>query len=81
MIASANLLHKAIKNSQMKILEGYYHGEMSMKHAKEYVKLLEKLVNKSDGTERVKYEEKDAYDNNYDCCFFTYTKKYLCLFI
>ena len=59
MIASANLLHKAIKNSQMKILEGYYHGEMSMKHAKEYVKLLEKLVNKSDGTERVGYEEKD----------------------
>lgn len=45
----------------MKILEGYYHGEMSMKHAKEYVKLLEKLVNKSDGTERVGYEEKDTF--------------------
>ena len=27
---SANMLHKAIKNSQMKIIEGYYHGEMSM---------------------------------------------------
>ena len=35
MIASANLLHKAIKNSRMKILEGYYHGEISIKHAKE----------------------------------------------
>ena len=61
MIASANLLHKAINNSQMKILEGYYHGEMSMKHAKEYVKLLEELVNKSDGTERFGYEEKDTF--------------------
>lgn len=61
MIASANLLHKAIKNSQMKILEGYYHGEMSMKHAKEYVKLLEEVVNKSDGTERIGYEKKDTF--------------------
>lgn len=46
MIVSANMLHKAIKNSQMKILEGYYHGEMSLNHAKEYVNLLEKFLGK-----------------------------------
>ena len=61
MIVSANMLHKAIKNSQMKIIEGYYHGEMSMNHAKEYVNLLEKFMGKSDGTERVGYEEKDKF--------------------
>ena len=58
---SANMLHKAIKNSQMKIIEGYYHGEMSMNHAKEYVNLLEKFMGKSDGTERFGYEEKDNF--------------------
>lgn len=61
MIVSANMLHKAIKNSQMKIIEGYYHGEMSMNHAKEYVNLLEKFMDKSDGTERFGYEEKDKF--------------------
>jgi len=61
MIVSANMLHKAIKNSQMKIIEGYYHGEMSMNHAKEYANLLEKFMGKSDGTERFGYEEKDKF--------------------
>lgn len=40
------------------ILEGYYHGEMSMNHAKEYVNLLEKFLGKSDGIEGFGYEEK-----------------------
>ena len=45
-----------MKNSQMKILERYYHGEISMNHAKEYMNLLEKFMSKSDGIERVGYE-------------------------
>ena len=45
----------------MKIIEGYYHGETSMNHAKEYVNLLEKFMGKSDGTERIGYEKKDTF--------------------
>ncbi len=46
MIVSANMLHKAIKNSQMKIVKGYYHGEMSMNHVKEYVDLFKNFGGK-----------------------------------
>lgn len=58
MILSANMLHKAIKNSKMDILEGYYHGEMSINHAEEYKDLLERMLGK---LERFEYEEKVSF--------------------
>ncbi len=41
MIKSARLLHEMIESSQLLILEGYNHGEISLKNPKEYVGLID----------------------------------------
>ncbi len=41
---SAYELHSVIKNSEMEILNGYSHGDISINHADEYVNKLKKLV-------------------------------------
>ena len=41
---SARLIHEKIKGSDLKILEGLSHGQFSLNHADEYVKLLRELI-------------------------------------
>lgn len=41
---SAEILHTTIPDSKMQILNRYYHGELSLNHPDEYVKLLTRLV-------------------------------------
>lgn len=43
MILSARKLHEEIKNSEMYILKGLYHGELSLNYAKDYAEMLERL--------------------------------------
>ena len=40
---SAALLHKTIPGSQKMILEGFYHGALSINHPQQYAKMLESL--------------------------------------
>jgi len=42
MILSARKLYQEIKNSEMHILKGLYHGEFSINYAKNYAEMLEK---------------------------------------
>lgn len=42
---SAKIINRKIKNSSMEILQGYYHGDLSLNHAKIYVEKLLKLIN------------------------------------
>ncbi len=44
MAGSAVLLHQAIKESTLKVLDGHTHGDFSLNHADEYVFLLEKMI-------------------------------------
>ncbi len=37
MLRSAQMLHEAVDGSRLEILKGYYHGELSLHHAKEYI--------------------------------------------
>lgn len=46
MISSAKLLHQEIKNSEIHALDGLYHGEISINHAKDYVELLGRMFDK-----------------------------------
>ena len=41
---SAEILHRTIQGSELKILNQYYHGEFSINHPKEYTELLNSLV-------------------------------------
>ena len=41
---SATLLNSKIKNSQLKILSNYGHGELSLVHPEEYVKMLRDFI-------------------------------------
>ncbi len=41
---SATLLHSKIKNSQLKILSNYGHGELSLVHPDEYVKMIKEYT-------------------------------------
>lgn len=41
---SAEILHNTIPNSTLKILKGYYHGDLSLNHPHEYVDLLTQLL-------------------------------------
>jgi hypothetical protein len=41
---SAEILHTAITNSKLQILNQYYHGELSLNHPKEYVELFTRFV-------------------------------------
>lgn len=41
---SAEILHETLHNSSLKVLEGYYHGELSLNHPTKYVGLLRELI-------------------------------------
>lgn len=41
---SANLLHKIIHNSTLYVMKGYYHGELSINHASDYVSLFKDFI-------------------------------------
>ncbi len=40
MIKSAKKIHKELPNSELKILYGYFHGDLSINHPKEYVSFI-----------------------------------------
>lgn len=44
MLLSAKILNENIENSELHVLNGYYHGELSINRAKEYVSFLNKLI-------------------------------------
>lgn len=44
MTRSAELLHEAIPNSKLRILNGYSHGDLSINHPKEYAGMLNDLI-------------------------------------
>ena len=44
MIKSAKKIHNELVNSELEILSGYYHGDLSINHVKEYVSKVKKLV-------------------------------------
>lgn len=44
MIKSAKKIHNDLVNSELEILNGYYHGDLSINHAEEYVSKVKKLV-------------------------------------
>lgn len=46
MIASAKKIHKLLPESELEIVEDCYHGEISMKQAKAYVKRLKRVLKK-----------------------------------
>lgn len=41
---SARLLHQVLPNSKFLALSGYYHGDLSINHADEYVELFQSLI-------------------------------------
>ena len=41
---SARLLHEMIPNSSLETLSGYYHGELSLNHPKQYVQKMDELI-------------------------------------
>lgn len=43
-LRSAEKLYEAIPSSTLKVLEGYSHGELSLNHPQEYVKLLTSFI-------------------------------------
>lgn len=43
---SAKLLCEKIPSSTLEMLPGYYHGDLSLNHASEYVQKIEKYVSK-----------------------------------
>ena len=47
MVKSAKKIHNELVNSELEILSGYYHGDLSINHAEEYVFIIKKLVKKS----------------------------------
>jgi len=45
MLDSAKMISKALNQSKLQILEGFYHGDLSINHSNLYVKYLENLLN------------------------------------
>ena len=41
---SARLLHEMIPHSRLETLSGYYHGELSLNHPKQYVQKMDELI-------------------------------------
>lgn len=41
---SADKIHEMIPNSDLKILKGYYHGDISINHGDEYVDLINNIL-------------------------------------
>lgn len=48
MVDSARKIHQNIPKSELRILKGYTHGELSINHADEYVKILKDLSEKGE---------------------------------
>lgn len=44
MIKSAKKINNELVNSKLEILNGYYHGDLSINHAEEYVSKVKKLI-------------------------------------
>lgn len=44
MLLSARKLNRIIENSEICVLKGYYHGELSINCAKEYINLLDEIL-------------------------------------
>ena len=44
MIKSAKIIHDELINSELEILSGYYHGDLSINHPNEYVEKVKKLI-------------------------------------
>ena len=44
MIKSAKRIHNDLVNSELEILNGYYHGDLSINHAEEYVSKIKELI-------------------------------------
>lgn len=44
MIKSAKKIHNDLVNSELEIINGYYHGDLSINHAQEYVSKVKKLI-------------------------------------
>ena len=51
---SAKKLNELIPNCNMKILDGYYHGDLSINHADEYVEILLNFIEKKEKNENIK---------------------------
>lgn len=48
---SQRLIHDQIKNSEVKVMEGYVHGDLSLNHAEEYVEILMELFRKGENAD------------------------------
>ena len=44
MIKSAKRIHNKLNNSELEILKGYCHGDLSINHSDEYVKKIKELI-------------------------------------
>ena len=44
MIRSAKIIHDELINSELEILSGYYHGDLSINHPNEYAEKVKKLI-------------------------------------
>lgn len=44
MIKSAKRINESLKNSTLKIMDGYYHGDLSLNHPYEYAKIIKELI-------------------------------------
>lgn len=44
MIKSAKIIHDELINSELEILSGYYHGDLSINHPNEYTEKVKKLI-------------------------------------
>ena len=44
MIKSAKIIHDELINSELEILSGYYHGDLSINHPNEYAEKVNKLI-------------------------------------
>ena len=44
MIKSAKIIHDELINSELEILSGYYHGDLSINHPNEYAEKIKKLI-------------------------------------
>ena len=44
MIKSAKMIHDELINSELEILSGYYHGDLSINHPNEYAEKVKKLI-------------------------------------
>ncbi len=41
---SAEILYEQIPNAALEVLPGYYHGDLSINHASEYIQKIDDLI-------------------------------------